>query len=63
VVEGKKKDERKVWTEEQVLKAIKKELKSDKSARDISAELSVQSGWSKKDVYRLVNQKGEKNES
>ena len=63
VVEGKTKDEREVWTEEQVLKAIKKELKSDKSARDISAELSVQSGWSKKDVYRLVNRKGKKNES
>ncbi len=63
VVEGKTKDEREVWTEEQVLKAIKIELKRDKSARDISAELSLQSGWSKKDVYRLVNQKGEQDES
>ena len=63
VVEGKTKDEREVWTEEQVLKAIKKELKGDKSAKDISAELAEQSGWSKKDVYRLVNQKGKKNES
>ena len=63
VVEGKPKDEREVWTEEQVLKAIKIELKSDKSAKDISTELSLQSGWSKKDVYRLVNQKGKKNES
>ena len=63
VVEGKTKDEREVWTEEQVLKAIKKELKGDKSAKDISAGLAVQSGWSKKDVYRLVNQKGEENES
>jgi 16S rRNA (cytidine1402-2'-O)-methyltransferase len=63
VVEGKPKDEREVWTEEQLLNAIKKELKSDKSAKDISTELSVQSGWSKKDVYRLVNQKGEKSES
>jgi 16S rRNA (cytidine1402-2'-O)-methyltransferase len=63
VVEGKTKDEREVWTEEQILKAIKIELKSDKSAKDISTELSLQSGWSKKDVYRLVNQKGKKNES
>ena len=63
VVEGKTKDERAVWTEEQILKAIKIELQSDKSAKDISTELSLQSGWSKKDVYRLVNQKGKKNES
>jgi len=63
VVEGKTKDEREVWTEEQVLKSIKIELKSGKSAKDISTELSLQSGWSKKDIYRLVNQKGEQNES
>jgi 16S rRNA (cytidine1402-2'-O)-methyltransferase len=56
VVEGKKKDERIVWSEEELLKAIKKELKAGKSAKEISADLAEQSGWNKKEVYALVNQ-------
>lgn len=63
VVEGKKKEEREVWTEADLLKAIKKEMKGDKSARDVSAELAERSGWNKKDVYRLVNRKGSKHDS
>jgi len=55
VVEGKPKDENTKWTEEQLLKAIKQELLSEKSAKDISAELAIASGWNKRDVYRLVN--------
>ncbi|HEU0297171.1 MAG TPA: 16S rRNA (cytidine(1402)-2'-O)-methyltransferase [Anaerolineales bacterium] len=58
VVEGKKKDERKVWTEEELRSAIEKESWNDKSAKEISAELAEQSGWNKKDIYRLINQKG-----
>jgi 16S rRNA (cytidine1402-2'-O)-methyltransferase len=58
VVEGKTKEERERWAEEQLLAAIKDELKSDKSARDISIELAKQSGWNKKDVYRMINQIG-----
>jgi 16S rRNA (cytidine1402-2'-O)-methyltransferase len=58
VVEGKTKEERERWTEEQLLAVIKDELKSDKSARDISIELAKQSGWNKKDVYRMINQIG-----
>ncbi|MBC7876286.1 MAG: 16S rRNA (cytidine(1402)-2'-O)-methyltransferase [Anaerolineales bacterium] len=56
VIEGKKKEERELWTEEKLLKAIKKELKADKSAKEISAELAEQSGWNKKEVYALVSQ-------
>lgn len=56
VVEGKRKEERSVWTEDELLKAIKKELKAGKSAKEISAELAAQSGWSKKEVYNWVNQ-------
>ncbi len=58
VVEGKTEEERGVWTEEEVLAAIEKELLSEKSAKEISAELAEKSGWNKKDVYRLINQKG-----
>lgn len=55
VIEGKKKEEIKKWTEEELLKAIKKELKKDKSAKEISAELAESSGWNKKEIYNLVN--------
>lgn len=56
VIEGKKKEERIVWSEEELLKAIKEEIKAGKPAKEISAELAEQSGWSKKEIYALVNQ-------
>jgi len=56
VVEGKPKDANEKWTEEQLLEAIKAELQADKSAKEISAELAEVSGWSKKEIYTLVNQ-------
>ena len=43
------------WTEEELLKAIQKEIKSGKSAKEISIELTEQSGWSKKEVYARVS--------
>jgi 16S rRNA (cytidine1402-2'-O)-methyltransferase len=55
VVEGKK-EKREKWTEEKLLKAIKKELKKDKAAKELSGELAEQSGWNKKEVYALINQ-------
>ena len=56
VVEGKTKEERERWTEEQLLAAIKDELNHEKSAKDISVELARQSGWNKKEIYGLNNQ-------
>jgi len=56
VVEGKTKEANEKWTEDQLLKAIKKELKSKKSAKEISAELAEQSGWNKKEIYAFINQ-------
>src|ERR1051325_10706042 len=44
VVAGKTEEERDVWTEEEILEAIQKELKSKKSAKEISADLAEQSG-------------------
>jgi len=58
VVEGKKKEESDRWTETQIIAAIKREMQSNKSAKEISAELAEQSGWNKRDIYRLINQKG-----
>ncbi|MBK9206892.1 MAG: 16S rRNA (cytidine(1402)-2'-O)-methyltransferase [Anaerolineales bacterium] len=56
VIEGKMKEERSLWTEDELLKVIKSELNSGKSAKEISSELAEQSGWNKKEVYALINQ-------
>jgi 16S rRNA (cytidine1402-2'-O)-methyltransferase len=56
VIEGQQTIDRGRWTEEELLKAIKNELKADKSAKEISTELAEQSGWNKKEIYALVNQ-------
>jgi hypothetical protein len=29
----------------------------EKSAKEISAELAKQSGWNRKDIYRMINRK------
>lgn len=55
VVEGKPRDENERWTEEQLLEAIRNERLGDKSAKEISAELTEKSGWSKKEIYSLIN--------
>lgn len=56
VIEGQQTIDRGRWTAEELLKAIKNELKADKSAKEISTELAEQSGWNKKEVYALINQ-------
>lgn len=56
VVDGKKLDGSQKWTETQLQMAIENELKSEKSAKDISVELAKQSGWNKKEIYTLINQ-------
>lgn len=56
VVAGKSKEERDIWSEEELQFAIERELKTEKSAKEISAELSQQSGWNKKEIYNLINQ-------
>ena len=55
VVEGKKEDRDEKWTEEQLQRAIENELKNEKSARDISAQLAEVSGWSKREIYSFIN--------
>ncbi len=55
VIEGRKTEDRGRWTEDELLKALKKEIKAGKSAKEISAELAEVSGWNKKEVYALIN--------
>jgi 16S rRNA (cytidine1402-2'-O)-methyltransferase len=54
VVSGQRSDVSKEWSEEKLLARIKKEIASGKSSKDISSELAEQSGWKKRDVYRLI---------
>ncbi|HET9906720.1 MAG TPA: 16S rRNA (cytidine(1402)-2'-O)-methyltransferase [Anaerolineales bacterium] len=57
VIEGRKGETNEKWTEQQMIKAIETEMRNGKSAKDISSELAIQSGWSKKEIYSLVNQR------
>src|SRR5215211_4422549 len=59
VVEGKTQNDTERWTQEQLQRAIANELKTEKSAKEISAELAKQSGWNKKEIYTLINQNKE----
>ena len=54
VVSGQLSDVSKEWSEEKLLARIKREIASGKSSKDISSELADQSGWKKRDVYRLI---------
>jgi 16S rRNA (cytidine1402-2'-O)-methyltransferase len=63
VVNGKQENGNLKWSEEQLQKAIEHELKNEKSAKEISSELASQSGWKKKDVYRMINRRGDECES
>jgi 16S rRNA (cytidine1402-2'-O)-methyltransferase len=56
VVEGKTTDDSEKWTVERMQSAIEMELRNEKPAKEISIELAKQSGWSKKEVYALINQ-------
>jgi 16S rRNA (cytidine1402-2'-O)-methyltransferase len=55
VVEGRKNDAEAVWTEDQMRAAIEQELKTERSAKEISARLAETSGWSKREIYSFMN--------
>jgi 16S rRNA (cytidine1402-2'-O)-methyltransferase len=56
VIEGKTTDDDEKWAVERLQNAIELELRNEKSAKDISADLAKQSGWKKKEIYALINQ-------
>jgi len=55
VVEGRQKEEKDIWAEDELLAVIEKERWLGKSAKEISTELAQVSGWHKKDIYTLIN--------
>jgi len=59
VINGQQSDISKEWSEEKLLAKIKKEIKNKKSTKDISSELAEESGWKKRDIYRLITKENE----
>ena len=55
VVEGRIHPAPKRWTENRLSKAIDRELKRGKSAREISTKYGEVSGWKKRDIYNLIS--------
>jgi 16S rRNA (cytidine1402-2'-O)-methyltransferase len=57
VVAGQREADQGRWTNEQVLDAVEHELQNGRKAKEISAQLSEKSGWSKKEIYALVTKR------
>lgn len=57
VVGGKTKEERSRWTEEKLAAAIQRKLKQGKTVKEISSELTQESGWSRKEIYARAAQR------
>jgi 16S rRNA (cytidine1402-2'-O)-methyltransferase len=54
VIEGKKKEERGIWTEATLMAAIKKGLKAGEAPSELAGRLAKESGWKRREVYKLV---------
>jgi len=59
VVDGLRESAAQRWTEEYLQAEIAHELNSGAKTRDISARLALHSGWTKKEIYSLINRKEE----
>lgn len=54
VIEGKTSEKHERWTEAQLLDAIERQVSTEKSAKELSAELAKSSGWNRRDVYSII---------
>ena len=54
VIEGKPSEKHERWTEAQLLEAIERQTSTEKSAKELSAELAKSSGWNRRDVYSMI---------
>jgi len=59
IVDGQREEVSVRWPEEELLAEIEHALQSGGKTREISAQLSARSGWSKKEIYSLMNRKSE----
>ncbi|HEX5839618.1 MAG TPA: 16S rRNA (cytidine(1402)-2'-O)-methyltransferase [Anaerolineales bacterium] len=54
VIEGKTSEKHERWTEAQLLEAIERAISTEKSAKELSAELAKSSGWNRREVYSMI---------
>jgi 16S rRNA (cytidine1402-2'-O)-methyltransferase len=47
-------DEAEKWGEEQLITAIRKAIQTDRPVGVLAAELAQQSGWSRRDIYKMI---------
>jgi 16S rRNA (cytidine1402-2'-O)-methyltransferase len=48
-------EESEKWSEAQVLSALKREAKHNRPASELAEAIATQSGWNKRDVYKLIH--------
>jgi 16S rRNA (cytidine1402-2'-O)-methyltransferase len=58
VVAGKTKDEKHKWSEDKLEIAIKHELKSGESPAALAKRIADESGWDRREVYRMISEGG-----
>jgi 16S rRNA (cytidine1402-2'-O)-methyltransferase len=58
VVGGRPQAGRRLWTPAEVRTAVKKRLKTGMPPTTVAAELAVESGWKRRDIYKLASTRG-----
>ncbi len=57
VVSGKVKEADEKWSEKKLMTAIRREIKAGGSPSAVAAKLAAESGWARRDIYRLTVQR------
>jgi 16S rRNA (cytidine1402-2'-O)-methyltransferase len=58
VIAGRPPVERLLWTQAEVRAAVKKRLKTGTPPTTVAAELAAESGWKRRDIYKLASARG-----
>lgn len=56
VVAGRQNDGAEIWAQEKLLAAIRREMEAGESASALAAKLAIESGWARRDIYKLTTQ-------
>ncbi len=56
VIEGKQKEQKERWAEDRLLSAIRRELKAGETPSHLAAKLTEESGWPRREIYKLTAQ-------
>jgi len=58
VIAGRQRSERKPWTQAQVRSAVRKRLAGGEAPTVVAAELAAESGWTRREIYKLASSRG-----